>query len=76
MTDIEREANIFAVELLMPTSFLERDIKALGGIDFADDEDIAKLAKRYRVSHSMMALRLGLLLARDPVSGAKGESNG
>ena len=64
MSDIEREANLFAMELLMPTSFLERDIKQMGGIDFADDRDIDKLAKRYKVSHSLMAIRLGQLLTR------------
>ena len=63
MSDIEKEANLFAMELLMPTSFLEKDIRAMGGIDFADDKDIDKLAKRYRVSHGLMAIRLGQLLS-------------
>ena len=64
LPEIEHEANMFAMELLMPTSFLERDIKQMGGIDFADDRDIDKLAKRYKVSHSLMAIRLGQLLSR------------
>lgn len=63
VSEIEHEANIFAMELLMPTAFLKADIKTLDGIDFSDDKDIGKLAKRYRVSHSLMALRLGQLFA-------------
>jgi Zn-dependent peptidase ImmA (M78 family) len=62
--DIEHEANIFAMELLMPTDFLLRDLKALGGIDIADDADVAKLAKKYRVSQGLMAIRIGQLVAR------------
>lgn len=62
MTDIEHEANIFAMELLMPTDFLLRDLKAMGGIDVADDLGLTKLARKYRVSQALMALRIGQLL--------------
>lgn len=57
----EMEANRFAAELLMPRSFLEEDLVALGTI-FADDERaIASLAKRYKVSTQAMAIRLSVL---------------
>ena len=62
MTDIEAEANAFAMELLMPTEFLRRDLKQMGGIDLADDRQVEKLAKKYRVSVSLMAIRIGQLL--------------
>jgi Zn-dependent peptidase ImmA (M78 family) len=57
--DIEHEANIFAMELLMPTDFLLKDLKAMGGIDVSDDDGVAKLAKKYHVSQALMALRIG-----------------
>lgn len=65
MTDreaIEIEADAFAMELLMPTDFLLRDIKQMGGIDIADDAGIMKLAKKYRVAVSLMAVRIGQLM--------------
>lgn len=46
----------------MPTEFLLRDIKAMGGIDITDDDQIDKLARKYRVGTSLMAIRLGQLL--------------
>jgi Zn-dependent peptidase ImmA (M78 family) len=62
MKDIEHEANIFAMELLMPTSFLLKDLKEIGGIDVADGSGVEKLAKKYRVSQALMALRIGQLV--------------
>lgn len=62
MTDIEAEANAFAMELLMPTEFLLRDLKQMGGIDLADDAQITRLAKKYRVAVSLMAIRIGQLV--------------
>lgn len=59
---IEAEANAFAMELLMPTDFLLRDIKQMGGIDIADDAGITKLAKKYRVAVSLVAVRIGQLM--------------
>jgi Zn-dependent peptidase ImmA (M78 family) len=64
MNDIEAEANAFAMELLMPTEFLLRDLKQMGGIDLADDIQITKLAKKYRVAVSLMAIRIGQISAR------------
>jgi Zn-dependent peptidase ImmA (M78 family) len=53
----EIEANTFAAELLMPTDLL---VAALGGrsVDLEDDEAIASLAKRFRVSEAAMRFRL------------------
>lgn len=64
MTDIEVEANSFAMELLMPEAWLRRDVKALGGIDLEDEKEIRKLADRYRVGEQIMTLRLGQLLKK------------
>ncbi len=60
MSDIEeREANLFAMELLMPRAFLLADIEKMGGVDIEDDAAMTKLAKRYKVSVTIMAIRLG-----------------
>lgn len=58
---MEREANYFAMCLLMPEAFLRKDIQALGGIDIEDDKTMSKLAKKYGVSITMLTLRLGQL---------------
>lgn len=50
------EANAFAMELLMPFDWIVRDAADLC---LTDDDGIAKLAKRYRVPVSVMAVRLG-----------------
>jgi Zn-dependent peptidase ImmA (M78 family) len=65
----DREANAFAMELLMPEAWLRRDVSAMGGIDIDDEKTVAKLAKKYRVSAGVMTLRLGELSAK-----ARGES--
>jgi Zn-dependent peptidase ImmA (M78 family) len=49
--NLEREANMFAGELLMPKEFLKKDIKA--GISTVPD-----LAKKYNVSEQAMTIRL------------------
>jgi Zn-dependent peptidase ImmA (M78 family) len=52
----EIEANAFASELLMPTEILE---SMLGGrqVILDDDEEIATLARKFRVSESAMRFR-------------------
>jgi len=57
---IEIEANAFAAELLMPRHLL---ISALERhpIDLEDDESVAVLAKRFRVSDAAMRYRLNSL---------------
>lgn len=54
----EMEANFFAAELLMPEHFLAQDIKQLSSNDLVDEEGIARLARRYRVSQQAMTIRL------------------
>lgn len=56
----EIEANTFASELLMPADLLSA---ALDGrsVDLEDDETVAALAKRFRVSEAAMRVRLSSL---------------
>jgi Zn-dependent peptidase ImmA (M78 family) len=56
----EIEANTFAAELLMPTELL---MAALSGhsVDLEDDEAVALLAKRFKVSEAAMRYRLSSL---------------
>jgi Zn-dependent peptidase ImmA (M78 family) len=56
VSDEEMEANRFAAELLMPLPFLSEDIKKLKSVD---QETVALLANRYRVSAQAMSIRLG-----------------
>lgn len=62
----EIAANRFAAELLMPVSFLKKDLAARGdsGFDVSDDgelELVSWLAERYKVSVQAMAIRLSTL---------------
>jgi Zn-dependent peptidase ImmA (M78 family) len=54
----EREANLFAAELLMPREFLEKDATQLGEISLHDDGALRHLAKRYGVSLQALLIRL------------------
>ncbi len=54
----EIEANAFAAELLMPTSFLEGVLDGRS-VDLEDDEAVMALAKRFKVSETAMRFRLG-----------------
>ncbi len=54
----EIEANLFASELLMPTSFLERDLKVGMSVDVLDDKRISDIAKRYGVSTQALLIKL------------------
>lgn len=59
--DEEKEANLFAAELLMPATFLEVDLR---GKDFdllADGKLLEKLAKKYKVSVQALTFRLAYL---------------
>lgn len=56
----EKEANAFAMELLMPTDWLLKDLKQ---IDIGDDKGVARLAKKYGVAKHVMAMRIGQLIA-------------
>ncbi|MDI9636216.1 ImmA/IrrE family metallo-endopeptidase [Geitlerinema splendidum] len=57
----EKEANLFAAELLMPTSFIQQDLAGVEGLDLEDDAAIADLAKKYGVSTQAMTFRLAYL---------------
>jgi Zn-dependent peptidase ImmA (M78 family) len=57
----EMEANFFAAELLMPKSFLEKDLSELGSIDLLNDGKLRKLASKYDVSSQALAFRLAYL---------------
>jgi Zn-dependent peptidase ImmA (M78 family) len=57
----EKEANLFAAELLMPVPFLEQDLAEIDAVDLEDETVIAKLARRYGVSTQAMVFRLGYL---------------
>lgn len=59
---MEREANHFAMELLMPTEFMEAEIAKLGRFDIEDGKAIATLAKKFKVSVPLMTLRVGQML--------------
>lgn len=65
LADMEAEANAFAMELLMPEPFLRADIEKLGGVAVDDEAAVTMLAKRYRVSPTVMALRLGQLTVKE-----------
>lgn len=59
MTDyaaMEAEANAFAMELLMPFDWIVKDCN---GIDVSDERAVSKLAKKYRVAPTVMAMRIG-----------------
>jgi Zn-dependent peptidase ImmA (M78 family) len=57
----EKEANLFAAELLVPNSFLRKDLREHGTLDLGDERAIAKWAKRYQVSPQMLTFRLTYL---------------
>lgn len=56
----EKEANLFAAELLMPTQFLERDL-AHKSFALLDEEAIGSLAAKYDVSTQALTFRLAYL---------------
>jgi len=65
--DIEREANLFAAELLMPAQFLEQD-ERIKHLDLLDDDDVLKeISKEYKVSLQALTYRLANLGLIDPV---------
>ena len=61
-TDLEeKEANLFAAELLMPASFLAKDVEKIGAVDLFEPDVIEELAGRYGVSTQAMTFRLAYL---------------
>jgi Zn-dependent peptidase ImmA (M78 family) len=61
-TDVEeKEANLFAAELLMPARFLERDIADMKSMTLLDEAAIGALAAKYEVSTQALTFRLAYL---------------
>ncbi len=60
---MEEEANLFAMELLMPTKFLEAEIAKIGQFDVEDERPVAALAKKFGVSPQVMLWRLAYYLS-------------
>lgn len=56
----EKEANLFAAELLMPVRFIERDLAGVE-LNLFDDEQLSALAQRYEVSTQALTFRLAYL---------------
>lgn len=67
-SDIEREANLFAAELLMPARFLEQD-ERIKHLDLLNEEDdvLQDISKEYKVSLQALTYRLANLGLIDPV---------
>jgi Zn-dependent peptidase ImmA (M78 family) len=59
--DEEKEANLFAAELLMPKHFIESDLNEIDDFDLVDENVIAELARKYSVSTQAMTFRLSYL---------------
>jgi Zn-dependent peptidase ImmA (M78 family) len=54
----EREANWFAAELLMPKHFIDEEMQDFNDVDLMYDDDLAELAKKFRVSTQALTFRL------------------
>ena len=62
---MDAEANAFAMDLLMPEAWLRDDAR---GLDICDEAAVARLAKKYRVPVTAMAIRLGELMVTPPTT--------
>ena len=58
----EAEATHFAMCLLMPRDMVSLEVRRMGGVDVEDGRAMAKLAQRFRVSPTLMAVRIGWLM--------------
>ena len=54
----DREANLFAMALLMPEDLIRREVKLLGRIDLCEDNSIKPLTDKFKVSTILMTIRL------------------
>ena len=54
----EREANLFAIALLMPAKFIHEDMQGQLPLDLENDKRIKSMAKRYGVTEQMMTSRM------------------
>ncbi len=57
---MEQEANVFASALLMPTNLLRKEVEK-ANLDLASDDAIQKLAEKFDVSTTAMAIRISSL---------------
>lgn len=55
-SEMDREANVFAMELLMPEKMLRSDVEKLRGVEL--DLACDKLAEMYQVEKTVMVIRL------------------
>lgn len=54
----EQEANAFAAAILMPQSFVKKEIQNYNGFDFSDSRMINELAKKFEVSTQAISYRI------------------
>lgn len=59
--DDEREANLFATELLIPIQFIKSDIASRETVDLEDQATLRDIAAHYGVSTQSLAFRLAYL---------------
>lgn len=57
----EKEANLFAAELLMPANFLKQDVPEIDLLDLFDEDGLKNLAEKYQVSIQALTFRLAYL---------------
>jgi Zn-dependent peptidase ImmA (M78 family) len=57
---MEQEANVFASALLMPSNLLRKEVEK-AKLDLASDDAIKKLADKFEVSTTAMAIRISSL---------------
>jgi Zn-dependent peptidase ImmA (M78 family) len=62
----EREANYFAMHLLVPSKMLQADLQGDFSLNLFDDDRLDKLAKKYGVSRTVMFLRIHEEAAKPP----------
>jgi len=58
--DVEKEANIFAVCLLIPADLLRKELDRKP-LDLGDDKRFKELCKLFDVTPAMMTLRMSLM---------------
>ena len=57
----EREANLFAAEVLMPEALIERELATTPEFDVHDEKQVQRLADRFQVSAQALSIQLGHL---------------
>lgn len=64
--DVEKEANYFALMLLMPRDLLMRELLKYKGIDLSGDgNELKEICKTFDVSLTALTVRLSLLTKED-----------